>query len=328
MVTRALRDRARRPRSGKPGFFSSARTLSLPRGPRIEPGRVGGYYIDLRQKARTPRLPPSGPPAGDDRLYVGVIQRGLGSYERYLAGEGEAWLATALAVAEHLLGRQERGGRHDGGWVERRPFRHTFPLRPPWLSAMAQGEGASLLVRMHNETREERFADAAHRALKPLAVPSSEGGVRAELDGGPFPEEYPTDPPSYVLNGAMFALWGCYDVGVGLRDAESAQAFEEGVDTLAACLDRWDTGHWSRYDLFPHPMVNVASSFYHSLHVNQLEAMSLIASRPQFESTAARFAAYAESRTKRTRALLHKVLFRLAVPRNKLLAHRMPWLRG
>jgi heparosan-N-sulfate-glucuronate 5-epimerase len=318
---------AGRPSRESAGFLSSARSFFLPVGPDIGAGEVRGYYIDLRVKAGEPSWPPASLAPETEPLWVDVAQWGLGAYERYLAREGEQWLAAAVAVGEELLRRQERGGARDGGWLHARPFPHTFRLHPNWLSGMAQGEGASLLVRLRLATGEEGFAEAARRALGPLSVPTSEGGVQALLDGSPLPEEYPTEPPSFVLNGAIFALWGLYDVGVALGHRESMQAFEEGVDALAKNLHRWDTGYWSRYDLAPHPVVNVASSFYHSLHVNQLEALNRIAPRPELEEGRARFEAYAQSRANRWRAFGRKAVFRMVVPRNKLLARRLPWTR-
>jgi len=316
-----------RSRRDSAGFFSSARSFFLPVGPRIAPGQVRGYYIDFRVKAETPSWPPDWLPPPEQQLHVDVIQWGLGCFEHYLAGEGERWLAAALDVGAHLLELQQRGGPRDGGWVHPRPFPHTFRLPPNWLSGMAQGEGASLLVRLHLQTGQDRFAEAAHRALKPMALPTGEGGVRAPIDGGPLPEEYPTDPPSFVLNGAIFAIWGYHDVALALDDTDSARDFEAGVDTLAANLHRWDTGYWSRYDLAPHPVMNVASSFYHSLHVNQLAAMNRIAARPELEQIGARFCSYSRSRVARSRAFLRKALFRLVVPRNRLIAQRLPWTR-
>ena len=151
--------------------------------------------------------------------------------------------------------------------------------------------------------------------------------MRAELNGGPVYEEYPTDPPSFVLNGAIFALWGCYDVAVGLGDPGAAQLSQEGIAALAGALGRYDTGWWSRYDLFPHPVLNVASPVYHRLHINQLRSMSLIDPDPRFRATAERFERYAEMRRNLARAYSLKVLFRLAVPRNRWLAYRLPWMR-
>jgi hypothetical protein len=159
-------------------------------------------------------------------------------------------------------------------------------------------------------------------------VPTAEGGVRARLGAGFFLEEYPTDPPSLVLNGGIFALWGYRDVAVALGDEEAHREFERGVDTLAGNLQRWDTGSWSRYDLFPRRVDNVASPAYHVLHINQLLAMQLIAPRPELAAAAAKFDRYRRSRPHRMRAFARKALFRVLVPRNRLLAHRTPFARA
>src|SRR5438270_6070259 len=214
-----------RPQRVRPGFFSSARSFWLPLGPRIDPAGVRGYFIDLRSKCDRAPWPPDWWPRPGYERPVDTAQWGLGAYERYLAGEGEEWLASAVAVGERLLEGQEPAGRLAGAWTYRFAWPHTYRLQPPWVSAMAQGEGASLLVRLHLELGDARFGEAAVRALGPMDVPSSEGGAAAELDGSLFPEEFPTTPPSFVLNGAIFALWGYRDVAVGLADAGAAQRF-------------------------------------------------------------------------------------------------------
>lgn len=281
----------------------------------------------MRIKSESPDWPPDWLPP-QQQLHVDTIQWGLGCYEHYLAGGGDAWLEGALSVARHLLEMQQRdGGAQRGGWLHPEPYKHTFRPRPPWISSMAQGEGASLLVRMHTESGEGVFAEAARLALEPLSVAVEDGGVRGELDGNPFPQEYPTQPDSHVLNGAIFTLWGCYDVAVALGDQSARRLFDQGIDALRSSLEDWDTGYWSRYDLFPHPLRNVASSFYHDLHIRQLRAMRLIAPTPEFEATARRWDDYRQSPFNRRRAFASKVLFRLLVPRNRLLANHLPWLR-
>lgn len=300
-------------------FFSSASSFPLLPGAFVEPGRVRGYYIDLRMKARRPGWPP--PWLGTPRPHVDVCQWGLGSYDRYLGGEGAEWLEWAGEAAAWMLERQVA----DGGFPHPDPYHHTFKLDPPWLSAMAQGQAASLLVRLHLEQGVEHYADAARRALQPLRVSSREGGVHAELGGGPFAEEYPTSPPSFVLNGAVFALYGVYDVWKGLDDDDAGRLFTESVDTLAANVHRWDLGWWSRYDLFPHPVPNVASSAYHLLHVGQLRALARLAPRPELTAAADRFERYAENPWNGRRAFAQKAAFRLLVPRKKKVARLLPW---
>ncbi len=286
--------------------------LLLP-GEFVEPGAARGYHIDLRPKAFSTAWPPPWP--FTTVLHVPYTQWGLGCYEHYLAGDGEEWLQASVRAAEHLLDTQEREGAYRGGFIHTKPYPHTFRLEPPWLSGIAQGQAASLFVRLAGELGQERFVEAARDALRPLAIPSPQGGVLAQLGGGPFPEEYPTDPPSYVLNGGLFALFGVYDAEVALGDSGLPFTFADLVETFASSIDRWDTGYWSRYDLFPHPAKNVASSAYHRLHVSQLTALGRLVQRDELEGARVRFERYGRSKVGRRRAFLGKALFRMLVSR-------------
>ena len=180
-----------------------------------------------------------------------------------------------------------------------------------WLKDSAQASCS----RVHSETGAAALAEAASSAMRPMTVASRKGGVRASLAGGTFLEEYPTDPPSFVLNGGIFALWGAYDVWIALGEARARHVLADMTDTLEASLGRWDLGYWSRYDLYLHRMIAVASSFYHYLHIHQLRALEMIAPGKAFGLMADRFASYAASRTCRTHALARKAVFRLVVPK-------------
>jgi hypothetical protein len=301
-------------------FFSSS--FEQPIGAQVGDGAVRGYYIDLRVKAWTSDWPAAWRWPPGEQSWIAFAQLGLGAYERWIAGDGEQWLSLSRKVGEVLVDNQIEGGPRAGAWEHRFDLPHTYELRAPWISAMAQGEGASLLVRLHAATGEERYSEAAMRALGPLAVPSEEGGTMALLDGKPFPQEYPTSPPSFVLNGGLFAMWGWYDVALAFDDADARSAFEDAVDTLARNVHRWDSGWWSLYDLYPHPFANPASFAYHELHIAQLEAMNKIAPRPELAEAAARFARYESSQWKRARAFMTKAAFRLLVPRRRRTASR------
>jgi peptidoglycan/xylan/chitin deacetylase (PgdA/CDA1 family) len=291
----------------------------------VRPGEVSGYYVDLSFKAETPVWPPEWLAAREHQLHVSTAQWGLGCFERHLKGEGEEWLEAARGAGEYLVEDQVRGGPRDGAWLHLTPMRHSYVLPAGWISAMAQGEVASLLVRLHGVFGEDRFAEAALRGLKPLRVPSSAGGALAMLHGGPFFEEYPTTPPSFVLNGGIFALWGAYDVSLALGDEDARQDYAGVADVLARNIDRWDTGYWSLYDLFPHPMPNIASGAYHSLHTTQLKAMQIIDPRPEFAAAIERFERYSASALNRYRAFALKVAFRVVVPRNAKMSQSLPW---
>ena len=77
-------------------------------------------------------------------------------------------------------------------------------------------------MRLYRETGDESLAEAARARSRRSKSRVSEGGVRAEFGGGPFFEEYPTRPSSYVLNGGIFALSGCHDVAAALGDGAAS----------------------------------------------------------------------------------------------------------
>jgi heparosan-N-sulfate-glucuronate 5-epimerase len=278
---------------------------------------AGGYHIDMRVKAKRSDWPGAWPWKPGEQSWIALAQLGLGAHERFVAGEGEEWLATARGVGDMMCDNQVEGGPRDGGWEHAFDLPHTYDLRAPWVSAMAQGEGASLLVRLHAATGEHRYAESARRALRLLGVPTEDGGTSSFIDGRPFPQEYPTSPPSFVLNGGMFAMWGLCDAAQALGDADARSAFDDAVETLALNLHRWDSGWWSLYDLYPHRFANPASFAYHELHIAQLEAMQRVAPRPNFAATAERFVRYESAALARARAFATKAAFRLLVPRRK-----------
>ena len=308
-----MADNASTKRSRAVRLFTTAMWFPQELGSRIGASEVRGYYVDLREAAKQPDWPP--PWLDDRRLHVGICQWGLGSYERYLVEDDAQWLDAALAAGNHLLETQEHDGKFDGGWVHRFPYPHTYDLQPPWLSAIAQGQAASLLVRLHLATGDARYASAARRALRPLSIPTEAGGLLAPLNGGQFPEEFPTDPPSLVLNGGIYALLGEYDVKLGLADDDAGERFDERIETLARNIQRWDCGYWSLYDLYPHRTAHVASPWYHTFHICQLKVLDQITGRPEFRQMAEQFESYAASRLNTGRAFGRKILFRMLVPR-------------
>ena len=277
----------------------------------------GGYYNDLTHVSQAV----DGPERGLEQMRaltadrrtanpIVIAQLGLGAWQR--RAEDARWLAVVREGVTWLSREREESG------VIRYEFAipHTFPLEAGWTSAMAQGEAASLFVRAADALAAPELLEEARRAVAPLLDPASP--LVAETDEGPVLQEYPTDPPSHVLNGWIFALWGLYDVARASDDEQSAAAFERGADAVAARLPRYSTGFgWSRYDLYPHAIRHVASPFYHRLHIEQLRALAELAPRPAFLAHADAWEAGLGNPAVRTMALTRKVAFRVINPRRK-----------
>lgn len=282
---------------------------------------LDGYYNDLRpvlghdpQPDRARRALAGATRTRISANPVSVAQLGLAALA---AGDDSRWLDVARAAADWLVAETDDGGRIPYLF----PMPHTYLLDPPWASAMAQGQAASLLLRVAARTGDRAYAAAAGRAIEPLLGASE---LVATTDAGPVLQEYPTDPPAHVLNGWIFALWGLNDVAAadGLADAGTragaGHAFAQGVGALAVRLSEYRTWpSWSRYDLYPHPLTHVASPFYHRLHVAQLVALNRLAPHPELARTARDWQTGASSPVAEVVAVARKVAFRLTRPRRR-----------
>ena len=280
------------------------------RGRGYEPQPVGrhfdetplrGYVIDFRAKtvAGTAATPAQLSPAA-------LAQLALGWWERVIEGEPNL-LPRFLETTDLLRGAATRTP-YGPLW----PYDADLPkygLEAPWYSAMAQGQVASVFARASATTNDPADAALAIAAIQPLLRPSVPRLV-AQTAEGPVLEEAPSDRPSRILNGWIFALVGLQEVGAGLRDAEAAEAFAEGIATLERTLPRYDVGWWSRYSLYPHRFVDLAKPFYHRLHVAQLDALYRLTGVAAFAETSARWAAY-DRPIPRSRALAQKAIFRI-----------------
>jgi len=281
------------------------------------------YHFDLREKATAAggshedglalfgRLT-----SNSERSYpVDVIQFGLGALQK--SQQDTDWLPVVGEVVSWIERRMD-----DRGLIACRfPMPHTFPLAAPWHSSLAQGEAASLLVRSATALGRTDLADLAVHAVSSLVV--SDSRLIALTPDGPVLQEYPSIPPAHVLNGWITSLWGLYDVAYlpggsesNVARASAATAFDAGVATLAARLHLYRTPiGWSRYDLYPHPVTNVASPFYHRLHVGHLRRLNELAPHEVFAETAGDWERSGSSATLRSFAVSRKVLFRLVRPR-------------
>ena len=303
------------------------RPARLRRAPQLrspfEPGNpLAGYYNDLTLEVRA-----ANPADGAERLcrlvanprvnFTSVAQLGIGAWQ--LSNDAPGWLKVTTAAARWLAGQLDDRGQLVVPWA----MPHTYELEPPWISAMTQGEAVSLFLRAapEDDSPEELYSAAA-RAVMPLLGPSP---AVTQTPEGPVLEEYPTNPPAHVLNGWIFGLWGLYDLSTtGPGDFISADvagrassAFAEGTSALAAWLPRYDTRGWSRYDLFPHPIVHVASPFYHRLHIEQLLATNELAPDHRLQEMAARWERSSRDPVAHAAAVSRKVVFRMVRPRRR-----------
>lgn len=293
--------------------------------PNATADELGGYYMLFAEKADyAGAYDPSGIPLLDYHGHIGmqynpiaIAQYGLGNYNLVrhgLPAKGEditrrqKFLLTADWLCDHL----EPNADGLAVWNHHFDWEYRETLKAPWYSALAQGQGISVLIRAWKELSDPRYLDAAHRAIASFYKPVSEGGIAFTDDNRDlWFEEYIVSPPTHILNGFIWAAWGVYDYFLATKDDAAQICFSRAVKTLLHNLDRYDLGFWSLYEQSGTRLPMVASTFYHRLHIVQLRIMYRLTGEKHFSEVADRWENYTHSRIHRTRALCYKAAFKL-----------------
>ena len=141
---------------------------------------IEGYYNDLTEKVtRAPELLDSNKlplfplPDGSEFLFpVGIFQYGLGVWDMYLLTKDPIYRDKFLQCAAWAVENQDTKGR----WST---FAPIYPDAP--YGAMAQGEGASLLLRAHKLTGHSRYIAAAKLAVDFMLKDLKDGGTALHI---------------------------------------------------------------------------------------------------------------------------------------------------
>jgi hypothetical protein len=243
---------------------------------------------------------------------IAIAQYGLGNYNLFRRDGDSLRRRAFLRVADWLVLNLE--ANRDGLWVWNHHFdwEYRTPLKAPWYSALAQGQGVSLLTRAHVETGQRRYLDAAQRAFESFLHVTDRGGVTyVDADGYTWFEETIVEPPTHILNGFLWASWGVYDYWLLTSDGDARRLWSEALRTLKARLPSFDARFWSLYEQSGTRMKMLASPFYHHLHIVQLQVTYRLTGEEVFREYALRWQRYRDDRLKRTLAVAYKSAFKL-----------------
>jgi hypothetical protein len=260
---------------------------------------VRGYFIDFRAKTMSPEVE-----SPSRLLPADLAQLALGWWDRGLAGDQGAmepfeYLCTLLEESAEIRRDEWRWAYHIGI--------RKYNIDPPTYSAMAQAQIASTFVRAYVAAANPRHAEIALAAIRPL-VKEGDSDLVSLTSAGPVLEESPGSPPSHILNGWIFSLWGLWDVAVAIGDESARKTYDASLNCLRQMLDQYDLGWWTRYSLYPHLLPDLAKPFYHRLHIDQVEVLYRLTGFDEFGSAARRWRRY-DTQTHRTAAIAQKMLF-------------------
>ena len=263
---------------------------------------VKGYYNNLTEKvsrfgAKDASVPKSFVDTGEEIYFsIEIFQYGLAAYDLYLASDqkDKSMLDKVIACANWGVDNQ----LEDGSWIT---FAYETPDYP--FSAMAQGEGVSLLIRAYNETKDERYVICLKKAMRFMLTPFENGGPTLYNNDGVFLYECPKDP--LILNGWIFSFWGLWDYCLTFKDDTDAKyILRRTLDTMVKWLPKFDLPYWSMYE----DGKRICSPFYHKLHIAQLNVMYDLTGRDEFKHYAERWDNFQHNRLYRNIAFCKKAI--------------------
>lgn len=258
-----------------------------------------GYYNDLTEKVTRfgyddDRIPQTVVDTGETIYFsIAIFQYGLAGYDLYLLSDkkDEAMFRKSVACAKWALDNQQV----DGAWVT---FAYETPDYP--YSAMAQGEAISLLLRVYQETKEEKYLEAAKKAKDFMLLSFEEGGPTKYDGGDVYLYECPKDP--LILNGWIFSLWGLVDYCKIVDDTKAKDVLDRTLATLEKRLPDFNLSYWSMYE----DGKRISSPFYHKLHVAQLRVMYDLTGKDVYKTYADKWHTYEQNWLYRKLAFVKK----------------------
>ncbi len=243
---------------------------------------------------------------------IAIAQYGLGNYNLYLDSNNKRRLNKFYAVADWLVENLKPNQKDVFVWHHYFDFEYRDTLKSPWYSGLAQGLGLSVLARAYIESQKSKYLDAHQKAWVSITKTIEDGGV-IDIDrtGNYWIEEYIVDPSTHIFNGFIWAIWGVYDTWKFLDSKHAKNLFEKCCRTLEVNIEKYDHGYWSLYDQAGLPLDNLASSFYHQLHIVQLRILSNLSGMIIFSDIANKWEFYSHSKFNKMRAVTNKSIFKV-----------------
>lgn len=259
--------------------------------PYIPGAMLGKYYLDLTptlidySEYRYGEFDQSGVPMvgwGKDAYYlpVNIAQFGFIIHDLWLESKNPNYLERLKKLLEWFDSKKE-DFKGTYVWYNLK-YDKKYDLKAPWVSGMAIGEIISFYVRMSQVLNKPSLIETALKAFDYLKLDVSNGGVRRyDINGNLWFEEYPTEKPSFVLNGFIYTIFGLFDLYRVSGNERVKDDLEKCIKTLKESMHLYDVGYWSLYDQLKKELVMVY--YQRNVHVPELDALFQLTDEPIFK---------------------------------------------
>ena len=254
-------------------------------------------FLEPNHWLETYMLDANGVPMVDYRGSIGlqynpttIAQFALSSYDEYVISKENKYLQYFNDQVSYLKSNFVELSDKTIGY----PYNFylaDYDLAPPWYSGLAQGQIVSVLVRSYFLTSNPELLDLIQKTLNLMVQPKEEGGLLTHTpEGGVWIEEYPSQNPSLVLNGFVFAIFGLADyLSIFHKHEAIGNLYEDSLISLKESIKYYDTGDWLKYSRYSDTLV---SEHYMNFQILQMEQLFRLTSDPLFQETAERWKSY------------------------------------
>ena len=212
---------------------------------------------------------------------ITIGQVGLAVFHSYLVDKDESKKHQFLNIAAWFFENAVKDEKLGAYWLTD-VDKPEYKMFQPWKSAFSQSRGISILLRAWQLNGNDEYLEVAKLALKPFLFDTSEGGVRVDNTNRTFYEEYVASAPTRILDGAIFSLFGLFDMIRVIKGIDndiyklSTQLFDQGVEGLVSWLPEFDMGYWvyyNRCEIEDYPQNDPCTIGYLRLVVSQLSIL-------------------------------------------------------
>jgi heparosan-N-sulfate-glucuronate 5-epimerase len=272
------------------------------------------YYIDFTAKTFYKGPYEQGVPILDYKGEIGkqfnpcaIAQYGLGWYTRYKAGDANA-ISSFIHAANWLCDNIRIIDEKRGAWYYNFDL-DSYSIKAPWCSALAQGQGISLLLRAYLQTGNLKYLKTSEYAMNHMLHPVEQNGLLYTQGSNIYFEEVVSHRLTAILDGMIFSIFGLYDYYFVTQ--EHSSLLKKSVNTIKNILPQYDLGFWSRADLYNQSPPMISSLFYHNLHIEQLKALFHLSGIELFDFYQKKWGRYQKNSLYRWYAFVKKVLFKI-----------------
>lgn len=160
----------------------------------------------------------------------------------------------------------------------------AFNLKAPWVAGITQALAASIFYRAHLLEPERGYDKYLTGAIKTMFIPKEAGGLLCTTkEGLPWIEEYPSEPPSMVLNGFIFCIVAVIEYANFKNDEFYKKQSVELLRSLVSELHQYKYGKFLRHNLKHWDLSNLE---YQGLYVFQFTHLYRLTGLPLFRELA------------------------------------------